>query len=127
MLFGIAVFFAAPLFPLVMGSEFEGSVVMMQWLAPIVFLRAIGIFSLNGLMGLGRVLLRTVIVTLNALVGVDLFLLLIPSRGWEGAALASLITEAAQVLMTWTALLVCQRISDRQAVNLELDMAIGER
>lgn len=117
--FGVVVYLTAPWFPLVMGSEFEGSVEILRWLAPIVFLRAIGIFSLNGLMGLGRVVFRTVVITGNAAVGVVLYLILIPSRGWQGAVMASIIVEAAQVIMTWTALVVCQRIADRKADELE--------
>lgn len=114
-LVGIGIFVAAPMFPMIMGDEFEGSVTILRWLAPIVFLRAIGIFSLNGLMGLGRVGLRTVIISANAAFGVVLFITLIPSRGWEGAVMASLICEAAQVVMTWTALVLCQRSADRAA------------
>lgn len=110
---GIGIFLTAPIFPMVMGDEFEGSVTILRWLAPIVFLRAIGIFSLNGLMGLGKVGLRTVIIMANAAFGVVLFITLIPERGWEGAVLASLICEAAQVIMTWTALVICQRRADR--------------
>lgn len=111
--FGLCVFLAAPLFPMLMGDSFEGSVTMMRWLAPIVFLRAIGIFSLNALMGLGQVHLRTAIVFVNAAFGVVLFLVLIPSGGWEGAVTASLITEVMQVLLTWGALIVCQRRADQ--------------
>ena len=113
-LFAVGAFLTAPLFPKMMGNEFEGSVTILRWLAPIVFLRAIGIFSLNGLMGLGKVGLRTALISANAAFGVVLFILLIPGRGWEGAVIASLICEAMQVVMTWTALVVCQRRADRE-------------
>ena len=46
--------------------DFEGSVVMVRWLTPTVMMRSLAIFSLNGLMGLGRVGLRSVIVIVNA-------------------------------------------------------------
>ncbi len=111
--FAVAVFFAAPLFPIVVGADFEGSVTMVRWLAPIVFLRAIGIFSLNGLMGLGRVTLRTVLITANAAFGLVLYVVLIPTYGWEGALIGTLVTETLQVVMTWTALVVVQRRADR--------------
>ena len=114
-LVGIGIFLTAPVFPMVMGEEFEGSVTILRWLSPIVFLRAVGIFSLNGLMGLGKGGLRTVIIVANAAFGVVLFLTLIPERGWEGAIMATLICEAAQVVMTWTALVACQHRADRTA------------
>jgi O-antigen/teichoic acid export membrane protein len=111
--FAVVVFFAAPLFPIVVGDDFEGSVTMVRWLAPIVFLRAIGIFSLNGLMGLGRVTLRTVLISANAAFGLVLYVVLIPRYGWEGALIGTLVTETLQVVMTWTALVIVQRGADR--------------
>lgn len=111
--FGVAAALAAPLFPLLMGDTFEGSVTMIRWLAPVVFLRAIGIFSLNGLMGLGRAGLRTVLITVNAAIGVALYVILIPRYGWEGAAIGTLLCETQQVVMTWVALVICQRRFDR--------------
>lgn len=111
--FGVAVFVSAPLFPIVVGDSFEGSVEMVRWLSPIVFLRAIGIYSLNGLMGLDRVRLRTILISANAAFGMVLYLVLIPRYGWEGALIGSLVTEALQVIMTWTALVIVQRKADR--------------
>lgn len=113
LVFGIAVFIAAPLFPIIVGESFEGSVEMVRWLSPIVFLRAIGIYSLNGLMGLDRVRLRTILISANAAFGMVLYLTLIPRYGWEGALVGTLVTEALQVVMTWIALVVVQRKADR--------------
>lgn len=121
-LFGLGVYVVAPLFPLVMGEEFEGSVTILRWLAPIVFLRAIGIFSLNGLMGLGKVGVRTIVIVLNAVFSVVLFLLLIPDRGWEGAVIASMLGEVNQVVLTWTALIFYQRRADRALDESIADM-----
>ncbi|MGY6501043.1 MAG: lipopolysaccharide biosynthesis protein [Acidimicrobiales bacterium] len=119
--FGIALFVAAPLLPLLMGDEFEGSVVMVRWLAPIVALRAVGIFALNGLMGLNRVALRTVIIVANAVVSLGLYIVLIPPLGWEGAAIGTLISESLVVVTTWWALVVCQRRADRVDVARSSD------
>ncbi|MBX3314116.1 MAG: lipopolysaccharide biosynthesis protein [Actinobacteria bacterium] len=122
--FAIGVVIAAPIFPLVMGSSFEGSVEMARWLSPIVLLRGLGMYSLNALLGLGRTGLRTTIVVANAAFGVTLYLILIPGRGWHGALIGTLITEVLQVVMTWTALLYCQRQRDRdlaRSVVVETD------
>ena len=120
--FAIAVIVVAPLFPLLVGQEFEGSVEIVRWLSPIVLLRGLGLYSLNALLGLGRTGIRTGIVVANAAIGVVLFIVLIPGRGWEGAAIATLVTEAMQVLMTWSALVVLQARADRA-----LDASEGER
>jgi O-antigen/teichoic acid export membrane protein len=112
--FAAGVIVTAPLFPLIMGDSFEGSVEMVRWLSPIVLLRGLGLYSLNALLGLGKTGLRTGIVVANAAFGVVLYLLLIPGRGWEGALIGSLVTEALQVVMTWSALVVCQRRRNRE-------------
>ena len=110
--FGVLLYVAAPLLPLLMGEEFEGSVVMVQWLAPIVCLRSLATFGLNGLMGLDKMALRTALVVANAMFAVVLYIVLIPGVGWEGAAIGTLISESLLVVSTWTALVVCQRRSD---------------
>src|SRR5690606_6459061 len=86
LVFGVALFVAAPALPLVMGDEFEGSVTMVRWLAPIVMLRALAMFAINGLMGLGREGLRTVILIVNAVIALAMYIILVPIHGWEGAA-----------------------------------------
>ena len=110
--FAIGIILVAPLLPLVVGRDFEGSVQMVRWLSPIVLLRAVGSCSVNGLMGLGRVTLRTVLIAINAAFALVLYVVLIPRYGWEGAAIATVVSEALSVVMTWTALVVCQRRDD---------------
>lgn len=111
--FAVGVSLVAPLLPIVLGDEFEGSVQMVRWLSPIVLLRAVGAVSINGLMGLGKVGLRTVLIAANAAIAVVLYIVLIPRYRWEGAAAATVVSEALSVLMTWSALWVCQRKADR--------------
>jgi O-antigen/teichoic acid export membrane protein len=113
LVFAIGISLMAPLLPLVVGQDFEGSVEMVRWLSPIVLLRAVGSCSVNGLMGLGRVTLRTVLIAANAAFALVLYVVLIPRWGWEGAAIATVVSEALSVVMTWTALVVCQRRDDR--------------
>jgi len=126
LVFGVLIYVAAPLLPLLMGEEFEGSVVMVQWLAPIVCLRSLGIFGLNGLMGLNKVALRTVLIVINATFAIVLYIILIPGLGWEGAAIGTLISESLMVLSTWSALVVCQRRNDAMS-TLRVEPDIGGR
>ncbi|MEZ5218937.1 MAG: hypothetical protein R2715_20700 [Ilumatobacteraceae bacterium] len=51
-LFCIGAFLAAPLVPKLFGSDFEGTENMIRLLAPLVPLRGIGTFPMNGLLGL---------------------------------------------------------------------------
>lgn len=119
--FAVGISLVAPLLPIVLGDEFEGSVTMVRWLSPIVGLRAVGSVSINGLMGLGKVGLRTVLIAVNAAMAVALYVVLIPRYGWEGAAIATVVGEATSVVMTWSALWVCQRRADRDLPVVDLD------
>lgn len=119
--FALGVIIAAPLLPLVVGKDFEGSIQMVRILSPIVFLRAVGSCSINALMGLNKVTLRTVLIAINAAGALVLYIVLVPLMGWEGAALATVLSEALSVVMTWWALVVCQRKADR-----ELDAELAE-
>lgn len=105
---------AAPLLPVLVGDEFEGSVNMVRWLCPFVVLRAAATFPLNGLMGLNRTFLRSVIIVGNAVLSMSIYLLFIPRYGWEGAAAGTLIAEVVLLVSTWSALVACQRQADRR-------------
>ncbi len=112
--FAIGISLVAPLLPIVLGDEFSESVTIVRWLSPIVLLRAVGSCSINGLMGLSKVTLRTVLLAINAAMAMVLYIVLIPSHGWQGAAIATLIGETTSVIMTWSALVICQRRADRE-------------
>lgn len=107
-----ALIVAAPLLPVVVGSDFEGSVQMVRWLSPLVLLRALSMFALNGLMGLGRTKLRTLLIAVVAVIGMTFYLVLIPVYGWRGAVAGTLTSEVVLVLVSWTSLMICQRSAD---------------
>ena len=119
--FAIGISLVAPLLPVVLGDEFEESVTIVRWLSPIVLLRAVGSCSINGLMGLSKVTLRTVLLAINAAMAMVLYIVLIPRYGWEGAAIGTLVGEVLSVVMTWTALVVCQRAADRELAVVDDD------
>ncbi len=116
--FAIGISLVAPLLPIVLGDEFDESVTIVRWLSPIVLLRAVGSCSINGLMGLGKVTLRTILLAINAAMAMALYIALIPSMGWQGAAIGTLVGEVLSVVMTWTALVVCQSKADRELASL---------
>lgn len=117
---GVLLILMAPLLPIVVGDDFDGSVVMVRWLAPIVLLRAMTMFPLNALMGLGHTMLRSVVIVGNALVAVVLYVVLIPAHSWKGAVAGTLISETLEMLSIWGALIWCQRKAD-QAIDSGAD------
>lgn len=99
----------APLIPLLLGSEFEGAVTVMSWLAPIVLLGAITPFPANALLTYDKNALRTRILVANAVFSVGLYVALIPPFSWRGAVVAAVLSELTMMVATWTALLLVRR------------------
>jgi O-antigen/teichoic acid export membrane protein len=104
---GLIVF--APLVPKILTREFAETTLILQLLAPVVLLRGVGSFPMNGLMGLGRNAQRTVLLGANALLSLALYILLIPKHSWRGALVATLVSEVSLCASGWVALLLCER------------------
>jgi O-antigen/teichoic acid export membrane protein len=105
----------APVVPRILGDDFAGTTEVIRWLAPVVVLRGLSVFPMNGLLGLGHNALRTRLLVLNAVLSLSLYLLLIPANGWKGAMVATLLTESFSLLSAWTMLTVKQRQAERTA------------
>ncbi len=112
--FCIVVIIAAPVVPVLLGDEFEGAVPIIRWLCPLVPLRGLGTFPMNGLLGLGRNRLRTQILVGSAATSLLLYLTMIPAWTWKGAVAAALISEVLLFSAAWTALIRSQSSYDRQ-------------
>ena len=121
-LFIVGVMVFAPVLPLIIGEDFKGSVTMLRWLSPLVLLRTLSIFPVNGLMGLGKTMLRTVLIIINAVLSMGLYILLIPKYSWKGGVAGTLIGETVLVGSMWTALVIMQRRADH-----EVDLAAAEQ
>lgn len=102
----------APQLELVLGEEFAGSVEMMRWLVLWLPIRAISGAPMNGLLGLGRLGLRLVVLIAGAATAVTIYVLVIPGVGWEGAVLGTIVGELALVIGGWIALVWAQRQHD---------------
>ena len=85
---------------------------MVRWLSPLVVLRGLTIFPLNGLMGLGKTGLRTLLLLLSAAVSMVMYIALIPLWSWKGAVAGTIIGEAGLAIAAWWLLLVYQRRDD---------------
>ena len=123
MTFTVGLIIFAPLIPTILGSEFEDSVVMMRVLAPVVVLRGLTSFPLNGLMGLGKTGVRSLLLLGSAGVSMILYLSLIPSLQWKGAAIGTLASEAFLATISWIALIHYQRLSN-EAIAQHLDETV---
>jgi O-antigen/teichoic acid export membrane protein len=110
--FGASVAVVAPVITVVVGSEFEGSVEIVRWLAPLVLLRALMIFPMNGLMGLGYTRLRTGLLLGGAALSLALYIVLVPIWQWRGAAAGTLIGEAVLAVASWICLVRLERLHD---------------
>jgi O-antigen/teichoic acid export membrane protein len=87
---------------------------MVVWLSPLVTLRCLAMFPLNGLMGIGRTAIRTALLLGSAALSLTLYITLIPSLEWRGAALGTLIGEAALAVAAWWLIVRYQRQQDRE-------------
>lgn len=110
----LALVLFSSLLPIVLGDDFEDSVQMVRWLAPVVIIRALSIFPLNALMGLGHVALRSTVIVVNALIAIGIYIALIPAHGWKGAVVGTLISEVIELVAIWSLLIVLQRREDRE-------------
>lgn len=107
--FGAALYVAAPLVTVLFGDAYEGAVTMLRYLAPVVAVRSFAEFGLNGLLGFGKVGWRTAATVAAAVTAVAMYVLLIPRLGWEGAVIGTYVSEGLLAVIAWTALLVLQR------------------
>jgi O-antigen/teichoic acid export membrane protein len=111
-LFAVGVAICAPAITVIVGGEFEGSVTIVRWLAPLVMLRSLAVFPLNGLMGLGYTSLRTALLVGGALLSLALYIVLVPLWQWHGAAVGTLVGEALLALAAWACLITLERRHD---------------
>lgn len=114
-IFGLCVAIAAPLMTsIIVGDEFDGAVTVVRWLAPLVFLRALAVFPLNGLMGLGHTRLRSILLVGSAVASLAMFIVFVPLWQWRGAAIGTLLGEALLAGAAWFSLVTLERRHDRE-------------
>ena len=92
-----------------LGQSFDEARDVVRWLSPVIPLMALSQGPANGLAGLGRLALRSAIAGVAAVVGLVLYILLIPPLGWRGAALGTIVSEAFTSMALWVAFVVAYR------------------
>lgn len=98
---GAAAFVAAPLLPRVLGREYDDATVMIRLLIPILMLRSLSVFAMNGLLGLGLHRLRTGVQLFSAATAVVAYATLVPHHSWKGAVAGSAIAEFTMFVTAW--------------------------
>lgn len=96
---GIGLTLLAPFLPWLLGREYEGTVAVVQWLAwlPLVSLLRLllnQVFVVSDGQGKGAVVLVS-----GALLNMGLNVWWIPLWGWQGAALATFVTEGSMAIL----------------------------
>ncbi len=113
-----ALYVALPLMArLLLRGEFEQAVEIVPWLLLFLPLLALSGTPMNGLLGLGRATERAAVYVSSAIVSIGLYLLLIPGRGWQGAVMATLGSEAYLAVASWVAMIYYQRLADRDETD----------
>lgn len=109
---GVVLFLAAPLLETVMGEDFAASVTAVRFLAFLPCIKAMQVFPANALSGADLHGRRVALLVGSTLVNVVLNLILIPRYSWEGAVIATWISELLLAALLWLALL---RASQQEA------------
>ena len=111
----LGMFLAAPLIPKVLGTGFAECVSALRWLCLIPVFRCLHIMTGSVLTGAGLQSYRTAAQLTVAFLNVGLNLWAIPRFGWLGAAWASLISDGALCVLTWSVLqVVASKTRSRQ-------------
>lgn len=111
---GLVLLLTAPVLPLLVGDKFDGSVEMIRWLVLWLPFKTVAQPPLAGLLGLGRLGVRLVILCATAGLSMALYLILIPDMGWEGAVIGTVVAEAALAALGWMALVWAQGKRDAE-------------
>jgi O-antigen/teichoic acid export membrane protein len=105
----LALALVAPYVPRLLTPDFEASSQILRMLTPVVVLRGLGMFPMNGIMGLGRNDVRTKILIANSLFALAMYAALIPRYSWKGALGATLASEVSLFASGWIALRILER------------------
>jgi len=101
LLAAVCMFAAAPLIPLIIGNGFKESVMALRWLCLLPAFRGVHQLTGSAVTGMGFQRYRTWAQVAAAALNLGLNFWLIPSRGWLGAAWASLATDGTLAVVNW--------------------------
>jgi O-antigen/teichoic acid export membrane protein len=94
-------YLCAPVVPWVLGPEYQMAVPALQWLAPIVLLKGLHYIAADTLTGADLQGYRSLTQIGVAVLNIVLNLWLIPRYGWQGAVIASLVSDGLLMVVLW--------------------------
>jgi O-antigen/teichoic acid export membrane protein len=103
----------APLVPVALGSEYDGSVPIIRILAVVPLLKSVHYFAADALSGADHQLVRSAVQIGVVLVNAVLTVFLLVECSIRGAAVASVVTEGLLVVCMWSTAVVLNRSTGR--------------
>lgn len=101
LLAGAALVLGAPLASRLLGPGYESLAEVLIWLAPLPLLRGLQYQAGGALTGAGRQHRRALLHFAAAVLNLGLNLWLVPGQGWQGAAIAALVTDLLYASLLW--------------------------
>jgi O-antigen/teichoic acid export membrane protein len=98
---GLGLYFCAPLVPHILGPSYQETVQILQWLAPLPAIQGIHYVLSDSLTGAGFQRVRTLIQLVILGLYFVLALVLIPTHGWQGAAIVCLVSESCLAVLVF--------------------------
>ncbi|GGR29248.1 hypothetical protein GCM10008957_45310 [Deinococcus ruber] len=90
---GVFLFFIAPVLPIMFGKDFEASVNVLRWLAPLILLKSIHSFLADTLTGANYQFTRSIIQAVVAFFNVALNFAILSRFSIKGAIFSSIISD----------------------------------
>jgi O-antigen/teichoic acid export membrane protein len=118
---GAGLYLTAGLLPYLFGTSFSGSVIALRWLCLLPLLRVLHYSWGTAITASTSQWNRTATQMGSALLNLLLNFLLIPRWSWQGAAIASLLTDGVLALSSWY---VLQRILNRERQNMPSPVSV---
>lgn len=113
-----ALFFGAPLLPLLFGPSFAESVPALRWLSLLPLLRVLHYAWGTTITASASQWNRTATQIAAAALNLALCAWMIPRWSWQGAAWASLLTDSSLAVFSWVVLFALRRVQ-RRAISVQ--------
>jgi O-antigen/teichoic acid export membrane protein len=113
----VALFAAAPIIPVLLGSEYARTVEALRWLALLPLFKSMHYFLADSLTGAGYQRIRTITQIAVAGLNIGLNFWLIPAYSWRGAAWASVASDGTLVLAMYGVVMFGMAKESRLAVG----------
>jgi len=102
----VGILLLAPLLPKILGQEYTDSALALMWFSPLIFIKTTHSLAADVLTGADYQKARSVSQVLVAIINAVLNFWLIPLYQWQGAILATIISESLLMISLWSCVYV---------------------